>query len=99
VSLERYWKLREEEERDRKHRRKLKEMSDEHWERVRAAGGFSPWAILFVALLVVASFIYFAYGMYRAQKTLQPAVKTPAPQGQPPNNARRTRAQEAPARK
>lgn len=94
MGLERYWKLREEEEKERKHQRKLKEMSDEHWERVCATGGISPWAILLAVLLFVASFIYFAYGAYRAQQTYRPAVKTPAatPQGIPPQNtARRAR--------
>jgi hypothetical protein len=93
MSLERYWKLREEEERERKHLRKLKEMSDEHWERMRSYGGTSPWAILIALLLFVASFIYFAYGVYRAQQTYRPAVKPSAtPQGIPPqSNTRRTK--------
>ena len=93
MSLERYWKLREEEERERKHQRKLKEMADEHWERLRSYGGTSPWFILTVILFLALYFIYFAYGAYRAQQTYRPAVKPSAtPQGFPPQgNTRRSR--------
>lgn len=93
-NLEKHWAQQEKEERDRKHRRKLEELYGEHFERVRAAGNFSPWIILFIALLLVAFFIYFAYSFVRSSnRPLQDAVKTPAtPQGPPPqSNTRRTK--------
>lgn len=94
-SLKKHWAQQEKEERDRRHRRKLEELYDEHFERVRAAGNFSPWIILFIALLLVAFFIYFAHSFVRSSnRPLQDAVKTSATpqQRQPPqNNVRRTK--------
>jgi hypothetical protein len=99
MNLKRYWEIREEEERERRHWRRFKELSDEHWERVRASS-FSPWFVLAVALLLAAAFIRFAYGYIQALKAGPNAVQTPASQGHPPQNTtRRSRAQEAPARK
>lgn len=99
--LERLWRIREEEERERQHRRKLKRLSDEHWARARSYGGFYPWVILAIVLYLAISFARLAYSVYWAQKEFRPAVKPPAtPQGLPPqNSARRSRAQGAPARK
>jgi hypothetical protein len=98
--LDRLWRIREEEERERRHWRRFKELSDEHWERVRSYDGFSPWFILIVGLLLAAAFIRFAYGYIQALKNPPHAVQTPATQGHPPQNtARRSRAQEAPSRR
>lgn len=96
--LERVWRIREEEERGREHRRKLTRLSDEHWERTRSYGGVSLWIVLAVVLYLAISFAHFAYGVYQAQQKLRPAVKPPAPQGLPPqDNTRRSRAQGAPS--
>ena len=101
-NLDRLWRIREDEERERRHRRKLKEMSDAHWERVRSYSDVSLWIVVAIVLYLAISFARFAYGVYQARQSPRPVVETPAatPQGHPPQNTtRRSRAQEAPARK
>lgn len=98
---------REDEELARKHRRLLDEISAAHWGRARDAGSFYPWFILIVILLLLASFIYVAYGTYRGMQNLRPAVAPPAAppaQGQPPQDTKpkqraKTQASPAPERK
>jgi hypothetical protein len=96
-----YWAQCEEEEQEKKRWRKFKELCDEHWES-RPDSNFSPLIFLAVVLLLMISFILFAYGFFRANssKPVQiEAVQPPAaPQGHPPQNTtRRARKQAAPA--
>jgi hypothetical protein len=102
--LEKYWARVEEEEREKRRWREFKKQVDEHYERVRDAGDISPWAILFIVLLFIASSIYFVYGLRRGMREYRPpAVNPPAvtpAQGQPPQNTkpkRRARTQVPPA--